>query len=257
MGPIGLTGEKGETGAQGEPGTTGAKGDTGLTGDTGPMGPIGLTGDKGDKGDKGDTGSTGATGEKGDTGENGPQGAIGETGATGPMGPIGLTGAKGDKGDTGATGATGGKGDKGDTGPQGPPGPAGLAGVAVEYKSIWSGTGLRYSDNPVSAFFIQNGPLIHFRIHVSAKSVTDFGTGSYTLTLPFKAASDYVFRDAGLHSSGAHEHYQISADVEPDSTLLNLMYQSGTRDLEMDHNSPTRLSNEEYFYISGTYETTE
>lgn len=251
MGPIGLTGpkgDKGDTGATGEagiPGATGAKGDTGLTGDTGPMGPIGLTGDKGDKGD---TGSTGAQGDKGDTGSDGPQGAIGETGATGPVGPIG---PQGDKGDTGA------QGDKGDVGPQGPPGPPGISGSAIEYNSVWSGTGLTYTGDPVSSFYIKNGPLVHFRIYVSTATVTNFGTGKYTLTLPFKAVSDYVFRDAGLHANVVHEHYQISGDAEPNSNVLYLLYPSGARDVEMDHNSPFHLTQSEHFYISGTYETTE
>jgi hypothetical protein len=170
------------------------------------------------------------------------------------MGPIGLTGAKGD------TGATG---------PQGPPGPAGLAGVAVEYKSIWEGRGLDYSDNPVSAFYIKNGPLIHFRIHVSARSVRNFGTGEYTVTLPFKVASYYVFRDGAIDTRccqpntcpsincGPHDYYQISGAVDTDDYVLRLMYPSNTRDNPMDHNSPVKLGTEDSFYISGTYETTE
>ena len=230
MGPIGPQGEKGDTGAQGEqglPGETGAKGDTGLTGDTGPMGPIGETGAKGDKGDQG------------------PQGAIGATGETGPMGPAGAQGEKGDKGDTGAQG------------PAGPPGPPGISGSAVYYSSSWTGTGLTYSSNPASSYYIKNGPLVHFRIYISLASVTNFGTGDYSLTLPFKAAGDYVFRDAAIHAVGSHEHYAISADVSPNSTQLMLFYPSGTRDLEMDHNSPHNLSTQDYFYISGTYETNE
>jgi len=239
IGQIGPKGDKGDTGAAGDPGATGARGDTGLTGETGPMGPIGLTGEKGD------TGATGAQGEKGDIG---PQGAIGETGATGPVGPVGPQGDKG---------ATGDKGDTGDVGPQGPPGPPGISGSAIEFNSVWSGTGLSYTGNPVSSFYIQNGPLIHFRIYVSGSTVTNFGTGKYTLTLPFKAASDYVFRDGGLHANVVHEHYQISADVDPNSNVLYLYYPSGARDMQMDHNSPFHLTNQEYFYISGSYETNE
>lgn len=233
MGLIGLTGPKGDTGAKGdtgEPGATGAKGDTGLTGETGPMGPTGLTGEKGDKGD------TGAQGEKGDTGDTGPQGAIGETGATGPVGPAG---PQGDKGDVG------------------PPGPAGISGIAIEYQSVWSGTGLTYTGDPVSSFYIKNGPLVHFRIYVDATNVTNFGTGKYSVTLPFTPASDYIFRDGGLHANTVHEHYQISGDADSASNVMELFYPSGARDMAMDHNSPFHLTNQEFFYISGTYETNE
>lgn len=181
-------------------------------------------------------------GIQGETGPAGPAGPTGATGATGPTGP---------KGDTGATGATGAKGDTGNTGPQGIPGVSG-APTKGTWTPTWSGTGLTYIGNPASGHYMVSGDLVHFRIKFTLTNVTNFGTGSYTVTLPFAPVDSYIFRDGGLHSNGSH--YNVYLDAESGTTTAELKYGSGNQEYAMDHNSPKVLTTNDYFYISGTYE---
>jgi len=95
--------------------------------------------------------------------------------------------------------------------------------------------------------------MVTFRINVNCATVTNFGTGKYTLTLPFAPVAHYMFRDGGIHHDTT-AHYQMSADAVPNSTTLELFYSSGAQDQEMDKNSPHALHTTDYFYISGTYE---
>lgn len=259
-GPEGLIGSLGLVGPQGpigQIGPSGAQGIQGFEGLTGPMGPVGPQGPAGAEGATGATGATGPQGRTGLTGEQGPIGPMGLTGSVGPQGPAGPqgeTGATGSQGPIGLTGAEGPKGDTGDRGPQGEQGPPGPAGVSVGFDPEWSGAGLVAPDRADSAGYIRNGNLVHFRIFVDTADVSDFGSGFYTLRLPFAPIQDYVFRDGGLHDGGHDNHYQVYGDAESGSTLMYLMYHSGSKDIPMDHDSPIRLSNKTTFYISGNYE---
>jgi len=256
-GETGATGPKGNPGAVGQTGLSGAQGIQGFDGLTGPMGPIGPQGPVGATGATGETGPQGLTGLPGEQGPIGPMGLTGSVGPQGPAGPQGETGATGSQGPTGLTGADGPQGEAGPRGPQGeqgPAGPAGPAGVSVGYDPDWSGTGLVAPDRADMGAYIRNGNLVHFRIFVDTADVTDFGSGFYTLRLPFAPIQDYVFRDGGLHDGGHDNHYQVYADAESGSTLIYLMYHSGSKDVQMDHDSPIRLSNKTTFYISGNYE---
>jgi hypothetical protein len=84
-------------------------------------------------------------------------------------------------------------------------------------------------------------------------TVTNFGTGDYSLTVPFAPAANYAFRDGGLHDGTGH--YSIMLDVDPSNTTGRMYYNaSNGQDARFDHNSPKELSTTDFFYISGTYE---
>jgi hypothetical protein len=121
---------------------------------------------------------------------------------------------------------------------------------------VFSGTGLTYTGAPATGSYIQIGNLINFRIKVNLTTVTNFGTGSFTLTLPpgMTPIDDYVFRDGGLHDTTANAHYQIYGDADNAGTTIQLMYHSGSKDLRMDHNSPVSLNSADFFYLSGSYQ---
>jgi hypothetical protein len=53
------------------------------------------------------------------------------------------------------------------------------------YTPVWSGTGLTYTGTPTSGFYIKIGNLVQIQITVDFDNVTNFGTGQYSLTLPF------------------------------------------------------------------------
>lgn len=159
----------------------------------------------------------------------GPSGSAGSTGATGPAGP------------TGPTGATG------------PAGPA-LNPTPQSFNPVWSGTGLTYTGTPATGTYIQIGKLIHFKIKVVCTNVTNFGTGQYSLTLPFAPVDDYVFRDGGFHDTSTGNHHAISADAEDGTTTMTLWHPgSSAKDVAFDHNTPLTLHTADYFYVSGTY----
>jgi len=96
------------------------------------------------------------------------------------------------------------------------------------------------------------GELVQFEIFVSLTNVTDFGTGQYTLTVPFAPRQNQAFRTAGLHS--ASNHYSILLDVVAGNTTGKLYYSaSNGQDLEMTKNAPHVLNTSDLFYVSGNY----
>lgn len=249
----------GVPGPRGNAGPTGPKGDTGENGLSGASAYqiavangfggsqsewlASLVGPRGTKGDTGDTGLTGASAYQIAI-TNGFTGSEEEWLAS-------LVGPKGDKGDTGATGPTGQTGPKGDTGATGPAGASG-APVSGTWTPNWQGTGLVYGPNTVTGKYLLSGDLVHFRIKFTLTNVQSFGTGTYTVTLPFAPADDYIFRDGGIHAGTSH--YNVFLDAEAGTVVGELKYGSGNQEYDMDYNSPKVLTTSDYFYISGTYE---
>lgn len=242
IGPVGLLGSSGITGPIGPQGLDGSSGISGIAGADGTIGPMGPNG------------ATGAMGARGLTGATGLAGIPGLEGLAGVSGSIGPQGPKGETGLTGETGPQGPVGPKGDTGAQGPKGDTGTAGVAVRYEVEFSGEGLDYGGTPATGSYIRNGDLVSFRIYVDLSEVRDFGKGTYSLTLPYAPIQEYVFRDGAIHDRVNGNHYQMYADATPDTRVISLIYHSGRVDLPMDSNSPLKLENKDFFYISGTYE---
>jgi len=120
------------------------------------------------------------------------------------------------------------------------------------YTPNWTGTGLAYTGTPAVGSYVKIGNLVTFHIQVTLTNVTNFGTGQYSITLPFAPIGDYAFRDGGIHAAG--NHYTVMADAEAGSTTMDLWYIAGTgQDQPMDHNSPHTLTTTNKFYINGTY----
>jgi len=126
------------------------------------------------------------------------------------------------------------------------------------YTPNWTGTGLAYTGNPAVGSYIKIGNLVSFNIKVTLTNVTNFGTGQYSLTLPFAPISDYVFRDGGFHDTSNGNHHAIAADAEDGTVQMTLWHPgSSARDIAFDHNTPLTIATADYFYISGTYITAE
>ena len=130
-------------------------------------------------------------------------------------------------------------------------------GVSTVYVPVWSGTGLTYTGSPATGTYTRFGNMVHFRVEVNCSTVTNFGTGQYHLTLPYKPKADYIFRDGGLHEIGSH--YAFSGDAENGTFDLPLYYPSkGTGnqvyDAPFTSTAPKTMATTDYFYISGTYE---
>jgi hypothetical protein len=130
-------------------------------------------------------------------------------------------------------------------------------GVSTPYQPIWSGTGLTYTGTPATGHYTRFGNLIHFRIMVNCSTVTNFGTGQYSLTLPYAPVADYIFRDGGLHEVG--NHYAFSGDAEDGTVALPLYYPAKglanqVQDMPFTATAPKILATTDYFYLCGTYE---
>ena len=259
-GPAGATGATGAAGPQGVAGAQGAQGIQGIQGATGAQGPAGNSFTlKGSYANLAafNAGAGAAPGTLGDAWLVSSDGSLMVYGSTGwfdagdlmgPQGPQGIQGIQGLQGIQGIQGLQGLKGDKGDTGA------TGTIGDVQTFDSVWSGTGLLPAGRIGNGTYLKSGRFVTFQIKVSTTGVTNFGSGQYSLTLPFAPSSDYVFRDAGIHNLSTNKHYAFSADAEPGTTTMTLWYTGGSgQDLAFDHNSPFSLVAGDYFYVSGTY----
>ena len=122
----------------------------------------------------------------------------------------------------------------------------------IPFTSTWTGTGLAFTGTPATGYYIKIGKMIFFTINVSCSNVTNFGTGNYSLTLPFAPDNDYMTNNGGVHKNS--DHYQIGGDMNGGSTTMPLFYLSNNgSNSPMKYNQPVALTTASYFYISGTY----
>jgi hypothetical protein len=124
----------------------------------------------------------------------------------------------------------------------------------VSYTPIWTGTGLAYSSNPATGSYVKIGRLVHFTINVDCTTVTNFGTGQYSITLPFETSVQYVFRDGQVFDDSANQHYRILGEGLDSTTTMLLWYGGTTNDLAFKYNTPVNpLAVADNWYVSGTY----
>jgi len=133
----------------------------------------------------------------------------------------------------------------------------GITGKTLTYEPTWAslGNGIVPSNGGsggVVGKYCLVGELVQFEIFVNLTNVTSFGTGQYTLTVPFAPRQNQSFRTAGLHSSS--NHYAIMLDVVAGNTTGKLFYNgSNGQDLAMTKNAPHVLDTNDFFYVSGLY----
>lgn len=122
----------------------------------------------------------------------------------------------------------------------------------VAFTSTWTGTGLAYTGNPATGYYCKVGKMIFFTINVDCTNVTNFGTGNYSLTIPFAPDNDYMANNGGVHKNS--NHYQIGGDLEGGTTTMSLYYLSNNgSNSPMKYNQPVALTTATKWYISGTY----
>jgi|688.fasta_scaffold170650_3 hypothetical protein len=126
------------------------------------------------------------------------------------------------------------------------------------YNSIFGTTGgtqPTFTGTPlVTGSYVLNGDLVYFRVNVDMSNITNFGTGQYTLTLPFINKYDTIISNGHLHDNTPGTDYVIFGEVSANSNIATLYYQINNSQLEsFDHNSPKALQTVDFFHISGTY----
>lgn len=123
----------------------------------------------------------------------------------------------------------------------------------ITYTPTWSGTGLAFTGTPAIGRYSRVGKMITYNIQVSCSTVTNFGTGQYSITLPTGLNPHTSFQHiGGLHKNA--DHFTLLADLGAASNTITLYHPAanGAQDI-FSHNKPTTLTTAVTWYISGTY----
>jgi hypothetical protein len=117
----------------------------------------------------------------------------------------------------------------------------------------------------VTASYVLQGLICHFRVNVQFSNTTTYGTGQYQITLPFPAVATTSIRGGSLHmttGTGAPSKFHIAAitDITEGASLMKLYYFSTTTDLDWKYNTPNSGywansgSQNAHFDLSGAYQ---
>ena len=122
-----------------------------------------------------------------------------------------------------------------------------------------TGTQPTFTGDPLfTGSYTKWGNMCHFAFDVDMDNITNFGTGQYYITLPFKAQRNYQFSDGCLHDISTGRDYPIFAHVLADSDQLFLKSidaQGNTAyNVPFTSTVPITLSTADNFHIAGTYE---
>lgn len=132
----------------------------------------------------------------------------------------------------------------------------GLTTIIHDYNPVWSGTGLTFTGTPASGHYIKIGNWIMLQIDVLCSTVTNFGTGQYSLTLPFASKYHTDVYGGSVHDvvNQGVDHYSIKGHLNPNSITIPLWdMKSNGKDEPFDHNSPFGLTTEDKFHMSFSY----
>ena len=131
----------------------------------------------------------------------------------------------------------------------------GLTTEINSYSPTWSGTGLTFTGTPATGSYIKIGNWVMLQIDVLYTTVTNFGTGQYSLTLPF--ASKY---HTDVYGGSAHDtlpslkHYSLKGHLSPSSSTMTLWQHAGSgEDEPMDFNTPFNAETADKFHMSFSY----
>lgn len=117
----------------------------------------------------------------------------------------------------------------------------------------WSGTGLTFTGTPAVGRYMRVGKMIFYTVNVNCATVTNFGTGQYSLTLPTGLNPAYDFQHVGgLHKNT--DHYTLLADLEASTNSFKIYHPTanGGQDA-FTYNKPTTLTTASTWYVSGSY----
>jgi len=132
----------------------------------------------------------------------------------------------------------------------------GLTTTIHTYSPVWSGTGLAFTGTPATGSYIKIGNLIMLQISVDFDNVTNFGTGQYSLTLPFASKYHTDVYGGSIHDvvNQGVDHYSIKGHLSAGSSTFTIWnIKSSAADEPFDHNSPFGLTTDDLFHMSFSY----
>lgn len=173
-------------------------------------------------------------------------------GAPGPQGP---QGPRGYQGDTGLTGPQGPIGPQGETGPAGPAGQDATFSDPVLWTPVLSGTGFIQSSNPATGKYIEQGKLVTVYLNIPFSSTTNFGTGQYSIKLPFVSQNHTDMWAGTLHNTSSQDFYSLKGHINAGSDIMTIWALASTlKDEPFKYNYPIVLDQTDLFHMSFTYE---
>ena len=133
-----------------------------------------------------------------------------------------------------------------------------VGGLTTEIKTygpVWSGIGLTFTGTPTTGSYIKIGNFVIVQIDVMYTTVTNFGTGQYSITIPF--ASKYhtdVYGGSAHDTSPSLHHYSLKGHLTPSSSIMTLWQHAGSsQDAPMDFNTPFNAATDDKFHMSFSY----
>ena len=129
----------------------------------------------------------------------------------------------------------------------------------VSWTPVLSATDFAQTSNPATGHYMKYGRMIVCHFSVPFTNVTNFGTGIYSINLPFPVSHHMTIGSGTLHDVDTDSFYALRGHVvNPGQSFMTLWYQSVvTKDAEFDHNSPVLLTTDDFFHFDFIYETTE
>ena len=134
-----------------------------------------------------------------------------------------------------------------------------VGGLTTEIKSyspVWSGTGLAFTGTPATGFYIKIGNLVQVQISVDFDNVSNFGTGQYSLTLPFPSKYHTDVYGGSVHDTVNQgvDHYSLKGHLSDGTSTFTIWnIKSSAADEPFDHNSPIGLTTSDLFHMSFSY----
>jgi hypothetical protein len=132
----------------------------------------------------------------------------------------------------------------------------GLTTEIKSYSPVWSGTGLAFTGTPATGTYIKIGNFIQVQITVDFDNVSNFGTGQYSLTLPFPSKYHTDVYGGSIHDvvNQGVDHYSLKGHLSDGSSIITIWnIKSSAADEPFDHNSPINLTTSDLFHMSFTY----
>jgi hypothetical protein len=132
----------------------------------------------------------------------------------------------------------------------------GLTTEIKTYSPVWSGTGLAFTGTPATGTYIKIGNFIQVQITVDFDNVSNFGTGQYSLTLPFPSKYHTDVYGGSIHDivNQGVDHYSLKGHLSDNSSTFTIWnIKSSAADEPFDHNSPINLTTSDLFHMSFSY----
>ena len=126
----------------------------------------------------------------------------------------------------------------------------------TSYNPVWSGTGLTYTGTPAVGSYVRIGDVVTVQIDVTLANVTDFGTGQYSLTLPFNSRYHTDVYGGSVHKivGPTTNHHSLKGHLSPAGNVVSIWdLGAAAQDEQFDHNSPVILTTADRFHMSFTY----